>query len=74
MEQYNFNMRPENYQHSGCADFSKIRTPKNAIVTYTDLTTKKQEDHNITRTEITDENGMNKFIYILPPPFVKNIN
>jgi hypothetical protein len=72
MEQYSFNIKPENYQPSNCADFSKIDTPINATLTYTDLNTRKQEVHNITRTEITDENGTNKFIYILPPPFVKN--
>jgi hypothetical protein len=71
MEQYSFNIRPENYQPSGCADFSKIVTPEHAIVTYTNLTTRETENNNITRTEITDENGINKFIYILPPPFVK---
>jgi hypothetical protein len=72
MEQYSFNIKPENYQPSNYADFSKIETPINTTLTYTDLTTRKHEVHNITRTEITDENGTKKFIYILPPPFVKN--
>lgn len=68
MEKYSFYMKPENYQPSGCADFSKINTPKNVTVSYTDLTTKKQEDHNVIRTQITDENGIEKCIYVLPPP------
>lgn len=71
MEQFSFNMKPENFQPSECADFSKIFTPKNATLTYTDVNTRVQEDHNITRTEITNENGTKKFIYIIPPSFVK---
>jgi hypothetical protein len=71
MEQYSFHISPENYQPSGCIDFSKIFTPKNAILTYTNLNTGEQEEHNITRTEITDENNIKKFIYIYPVPFVK---
>lgn len=71
MEQYTFNMTPGHFQPSGCADFSKIFTPKKAIVTYTDLNTREKEVVNITRTEITDENGVNKFIYTLPPPCCK---
>jgi predicted acylesterase/phospholipase RssA len=63
-------VKPENYQPSGYADFSKINTPKNMTVTYTNLDTKTQEVHTITRTELTDENGIDKFIYTLPLPFV----
>lgn len=72
MEQYTFNLSPENYQPSGCADFSKINTPKNATVTFTNVNTnvntKEKEDIDITITEITDENGIKKIIYNIPPP------
>lgn len=71
MEEYSFNIRPEDYQPSGCADFSKIYTPKDAIVTYTNLNTGEKEVHNITRTEIKDKNGNTKYTYILPPFFDK---
>jgi hypothetical protein len=37
MEEYIFNLRPENFQPSGIADFSKIYNPKDPIVTYTCL-------------------------------------
>jgi hypothetical protein len=74
MDTYSFNMSPKNYQPSGCADFSKIYTPKHKTLTYTDLNTKEQEVYNIPRTEITDENGIKKFKYIFPPPFVKKHN
>jgi hypothetical protein len=71
MNTYSFNTSLENHQPRGYADFSKIYTPKHIALTYTDLNTEKQEVQNITQTEITDYNGIKKFIYIIPPPFVK---
>ena len=65
MEEYSFTtVRPEDYQPSGCADFSKIYTPKEAILTYTNINTGEKEVYTITRTEITDKNGIIKYIYI----------
>lgn len=43
MEEYKFNLRPENFQPNGIADFSKIYNPKDPIITYTDLNTGKKE-------------------------------
>ncbi len=74
MEEYSFNIRPEDYQPSGCADFSKIYMPGDAILTYTNLNTGEKEVINIPKSEITDENGITNYIYILPPFFDKNKN
>ncbi len=71
MEKYTFHLNPQKHQPSGFADFSKIFTPENAILTYKNLNSGEQEEHNITRTEIIDENGIKRFIYIFPIPFVK---
>jgi hypothetical protein len=48
----------------------KILTPEDVILTYTDTNTRETEQHKITRTERIDENGIKKFVYIFPPPFI----
>jgi hypothetical protein len=69
MEKYIFNGIPENYQHLGCANFSKIDTPKNSILTYTNLETSEKKEIRMTRIKFIDENGINKFKYF-PSYFV----
>lgn len=71
MEQYNFNLSPLNHQPSGFVDVSKLTAPKNGILTYTNLNTREKEVIRLTRTNITDKNGIKKFTYILPSHFVK---
>ncbi len=72
MEEYIFNLRPENFQPSGIADFSKIYNPnpKNPILTYTCLSTRKTEKHCVEITKLITKDGDKKIIYIFPPPFV----
>ncbi len=70
-EKYTFNMKPEDYQPSGCCDFSKIYNSKEAILIYTDLNSKKKEHHVVKRTEIINENGIKEFIYIFPAHFIE---
>ena len=68
---YTFDIKPEDHQPVGCCDFSKIYSPKKQIITYTNLDTKETECQIIKRKEIVDDNGIKKFIYILPSPFIK---
>jgi hypothetical protein len=71
MEESIFNLRPENFQPSGIADFSKIYNPnpKNPIVTYTCVNTGEKEKHYVETTELITKEGDKKLIYNLPPPF-----
>ena len=68
---YDFSMRPEHHEPSGYADFSRINTPKNTTLTYTDLETRETNSCTMIRTETIDENGDTKFNYICATPVVK---
>ncbi len=56
------------YQPSGTADFSKIYTPNDLTVTYTNLNTRKTEQQPVEIKEIIDKDGNKKIVYILPKP------
>lgn len=70
MKLYEFNESPETYQPTGFTDFSKIYTPKNIILTYTNLNTQKTEQHNIERTKIINKDKIKKVTYKFPPPTI----
>ncbi len=67
---YDFSIKPENYQPSGYADFSKIYDlTEQTTFTYKYLDTEGKQVVKVLNTikkEITDENGFKKFIYIWP--------
>jgi hypothetical protein len=68
---YKFNLNIEDHQPSGCADFSKINVPTSGTLTYTNLDTKEKEYHIIEKTEIVNDEGKPKYVYVFPPPFKK---
>ena len=71
MNEFLLSFKPESFQPSGTADFSKINTLKDATVTYTitytDLPSKKTE-LRIENKEMVDEHGNKTIVYTLPHP------
>lgn len=74
MNHHPFNLLPENYQPSNCADFSKIYNQKITTVTYTNLDTKDTEQHVVVGTEIVNDKDVVKIIYKLPPPILSKLD
>lgn len=68
MNTYTFDLRPENHQPSGRADFSKIYNPNNVVVTYENLDTEETIKYVVSTTEVTNEKGDKIANYVLPPP------
>jgi len=64
--------KPKLIQPSG---FFKLSSPTSLTVTYTDLTTRMQEQHTVERTAKANKNNVEIFEYVLPKPFLtRNLN
>ena len=66
MNENNLSLDPEKFQPSGHADFSKIYSQKEYIVSYPNQDTKKIETHIVKTKEIIDEMGNKTFELVFP--------